>query len=776
MDKYTNTELGLVVTEVSEPQLIIMIIDDFGYQSAIRDDVIYYDYKADFEAGWDVYTLDSLDELSLLQQHVYASGFGAWRETDGNGADSYTTFFDSEGVERATDWTVDKQDDDPDWDYYWYSYDETNDLWVEHFTNDLDDLNELPNLSQAASMGMLLPHYVRIVDLDGEVDYFDPFDVDSYHKVDTDPNWDYRFFFQADGIDPVVGTESYFYLDRATIEQNKLNSLWPTDVLHGDVVLDSFTKELNANYQDQVTYLLIDGWDETATGDYWSTDYLLENMESIFADINATHGITMVDIDVVSLSFSTGDDTAVASINNYAGSLAGTFVQAVPNDGKYANRYWAEFSETQTIASSNLVHVGGLREDINGDNLIDDYEQSLVGHSEAQPFVDISASAHNVMYDWQGTSFSTPTVAAGFANLKLDIATIGLGTDFLADDQAIKLLTNSNGELDYTSFAQTDSVRIDSVFSTITQSFSIDASKQTKSFYLRDGLGNDQIVGGLAADTISFGSGADRLLGGAGNDLFEAYAVDVFGAGYSAWNVSNAVQEGTGELVSVAGKVRFHVTLEGGSGTDTLNLSSSSDAFFLHDALSDYHDSVVKVTDSGGLESALRFTGLEVIKGFAGDDVIDLTSIDYTMSGQTMLVEGGVGNDTLWGSNSNDTLDGGDGNDALFGGAGNDVLIGGAGADVFQITETSTSTLIKDFNALEGDQLVLYATGDLVFDEASLAFDTNSNLVVSYRYASDSDGTLDRQLTIDFDLVAATSNGVDVSLDHLLSYSAIDFV
>jgi Ca2+-binding RTX toxin-like protein len=46
------------------------------------------------------------------------------------------------------------------------------------------------------------------------------------------------------------------------------------------------------------------------------------------------------------------------------------------------------------------------------------------------------------------------------------------------------------------------------------------------------------------------------------------------------------------------------------------------------------------------------------------------------------LINGGAGNDTLWGSSENDTLYGGAGNDQLYGNGGDDMMFGDGGNDV----------------------------------------------------------------------------------------------
>ncbi|NJN60504.1 MAG: hypothetical protein HC795_02260 [Coleofasciculaceae cyanobacterium RL_1_1] len=46
-------------------------------------------------------------------------------------------------------------------------------------------------------------------------------------------------------------------------------------------------------------------------------------------------------------------------------------------------------------------------------------------------------------------------------------------------------------------------------------------------------------------------------------------------------------------------------------------------------------------------------------------------------------IQGGVGNDVIFGGRDEDTIDGGDGDDWLIGDIDEDVLTGGAGADIF---------------------------------------------------------------------------------------------
>ncbi|KIY37638.1 hypothetical protein TZ03_26805, partial [Pseudomonas sp. 10-1B] len=94
------------------------------------------------------------------------------------------------------------------------------------------------------------------------------------------------------------------------------------------------------------------------------------------------------------------------------------------------------------------------------------------------------------------------------------------------------------------------------------------------------------------------------------------------------------------------------------------------------------------------------------------------------------LLNGGNGNDILFGQGGNDTLDGGKGNDILLGGSGddtliggqgNDILIGGSGADTFVWKAGDTGNdVIKDFKESENDRIDL---SDLLQGEKGSSID-----------------------------------------------------
>lgn len=91
--------------------------------------------------------------------------------------------------------------------------------------------------------------------------------------------------------------------------------------------------------------------------------------------------------------------------------------------------------------------------------------------------------------------------------------------------------------------------------------------------------------------------------------------------------------------------------------------------------------------------------GRNEIDGGAGDDLL------YGLAGADEM-DGGAGNDGIYGGEDADDLDGDAGNDSLFGGTGNDLLNGGAGddlltggegADIFEFYRGSGRDVVTDF-------------------------------------------------------------------------------
>jgi Ca2+-binding RTX toxin-like protein len=214
--------------------------------------------------------------------------------------------------------------------------------------------------------------------------------------------------------------------------------------------------------------------------------------------------------------------------------------------------------------------------------------------------------------------------------------------------------------------------------------------------------GNDVLVGSAVAQNIYGEAGSDTLDGQGGSDLLYG------GLGDDRLIIS----------VSSAGDL---VTVDGGVGTDTLDLSGLGVAAWV-DLVT--NGAEVRTTDQNNLSSGTwrdvadvarveNVTGTafaDQISGDAGNNILVGGEGDDVLDGRAGedIVLAGAGNDTLVGGMGADRLDGGDGADivngalgadTLIGGAGNDVLTGGTEADVFLFGPGSGSDIITDFVA-----------------------------------------------------------------------------
>jgi Ca2+-binding RTX toxin-like protein len=158
-----------------------------------------------------------------------------------------------------------------------------------------------------------------------------------------------------------------------------------------------------------------------------------------------------------------------------------------------------------------------------------------------------------------------------------------------------------------------------------------------------DGIAEDTIrnienvVGGIAADTLTGDALANVLVGNAGDDVLNGGDGDDF--------------------------------LVGGLGLDTLDGGGGFD-------YADYRGA------AAGLTARLDNPGLNTEEA-AGDFYIGIEGL-IGSNFNDVLIGNGLAN-TLFGGAGNDTLNGGTGNDALDGGAGADNMAGGLGNDIYII-------------------------------------------------------------------------------------------
>ena len=168
------------------------------------------------------------------------------------------------------------------------------------------------------------------------------------------------------------------------------------------------------------------------------------------------------------------------------------------------------------------------------------------------------------------------------------------------------------------------------------------------------GLGEHDTLYGKAGDDVIYGGdGADRLYGGDGDDW-------LYGGNGDDW-----LYGGNGDD-----------WLDGGDRDDRALFDWSDHTTSIHFTAFDTlgSDGWYKFTMNGETDS-LRNIESVTIKGGAGDDIL------RSGSKQFVQLQGGVGNDTLYGGTGRANLSGGSGDDILYGEAGDDGLYGGLGND-----------------------------------------------------------------------------------------------
>jgi len=322
----------------------------------------------------------------------------------------------------------------------------------------------------------------------------------------------------------------------------------------------------------------------------------------------------------------------------------------------------------------------------------------------------MSSSRFEIIYD------SDPSAAVVLSTLYIESENFVINGDTEALTGTISKIgiTNEAGhyfysdDLDITidSTAETDAIFSDTGIDTLHTYATVELPLEWENAVMKGG-NNISITANSLNNQIDTNDGSNVVLTMAGDDVINLIADSVWSGDYVAKNVgSDTSSVGTNEMVSISGLNRFSDVIDGGADIDTLNLTSSNDAFFIDDVYSDHHNSLSLSSTVQGVNSTARIVNLEVINAGIGDDIIDLTSTNFVMA-NSIVINGEAGNDVLWGSNGNDTIDGGEGNDIIFGGVGSDALTGGTGSDIFQFTVTSGSDIISDFD-INSDAIHLY--------------------------------------------------------------------
>jgi serralysin len=216
----------------------------------------------------------------------------------------------------------------------------------------------------------------------------------------------------------------------------------------------------------------------------------------------------------------------------------------------------------------------------------------------------------------------------------------------------------------------------------------------------------ENAVGGSGNDTIIGNSVANRLNGGAGIDIV-SYRDSTAAVTVSLLTGRGTAGDARGDIYSnfegiEGGRGNDTLTgdngantLIGGAGADLLNGNGGFDTVSYRTSTTGVTASLLSNSGSVGDAKGDKFVSIEALEGGSGNDVLYGSNNADTLTGNAGndilyanggddTVFGGAGDDLIYGHDGNDLLDGGTGNDRLVGGRGSDTLYGGDGDDILE--------------------------------------------------------------------------------------------
>jgi Ca2+-binding RTX toxin-like protein len=242
-------------------------------------------------------------------------------------------------------------------------------------------------------------------------------------------------------------------------------------------------------------------------------------------------------------------------------------------------------------------------------------------------------------------------------------------------------------------------------------------------------IGSDTIVFDAVAPGAFAGNVHDALAGD-DNVVLPSTAAEAAEAGY---DVNQGFAGGAGNDTIVAGGPAD--AIDGGDGTDTVSYAGSGGVIVLlqnTDAHGPHANEPAGGT--GGLAQGDSYVGIEavigsefadyVFGGAGGTTAYLLGGNDEYDNPETQAaadhVDGGAGNDSIWGGDGADMLIGGEGNDRLSGERGADTLDGGNGVDA--VNGQDGDDLLDGGSGLDslsggnGDDILIWRGADAQFN------------------------------------------------------------
>ncbi len=203
-------------------------------------------------------------------------------------------------------------------------------------------------------------------------------------------------------------------------------------------------------------------------------------------------------------------------------------------------------------------------------------------------------------------------------------------------------------------------------------------------------VGDDTIV----FDTIAAGAFAGNIHDARSGDDSVALPSTPAEAAEAGYDPSQGFGGGAGNDTIIAGGLAD--AIDGGAGTDTVSYAASAGVVVLLQNTDSHGPHANEPAGgSGGFAQGDSYVGIEaviasdfadyVFGGAGGTTAYLLGGNDEYDNTETQIVsdyvDGGAGNDSIWGGDGADMLIGGDGSDRLSGERGADTLDGGSGTD-----------------------------------------------------------------------------------------------
>lgn len=271
------------------------------------------------------------------------------------------------------------------------------------------------------------------------------------------------------------------------------------------------------------------------------------------------------------------------------------------------------------------------------------------------------------------------------------------------DKENNKIYANiqKNGEinLNLKIFDEKKAFLIDNFKLKISRDIKLDASKEIIKNIIEGDKNSNKIYSKEKSNDIVLASDGDDEIFYLEDELW----LNTEELNFKAWNIYS------GDIFDVSFKIRNFDCFDGGSGYDKIFLTNEDDAFFLDDQ---------GLSDFGNIA---KFSDIEEIYAGEGDDIVDLTSLNFTY--EAIKINGGKGNDILWSNIGDDVIFGEEGDDNIHGAIGDDILYGNEGDDKI-FGYIGNDEITGGF----GSDIIITGTGNDVIKYQSLLDSTINNL------------------------------------------------